>query len=146
MVPTNAMVSSMDIKTAILLASSPETPPLTESPAAAALTDETNVAVFVVGLIPFAWATIEFWRRIAVGASFGTGDDSVVIIGDDDNPTSSRGRRVLGKGALVVAYVLFGIAAATVAIAVYSVVSSDSVSRTGGGAPLVDAVSGGMGL
>ena len=84
----------------------------------------TDIAVFIVGLIPFAWATVEFWRRIAVGASFGTGQDSVVIIGDDDDPAGSRGRRVLGKGALAIAYVLFGIAALSIGIAVYSVVVS----------------------
>lgn len=52
--------------------------------------------VFAIGVLPFAWATVEFWRRIAVGESFGTGKDSV-IIGEDLNPESSRGRRVLGK-------------------------------------------------
>ena len=26
-----------------------------------------DTAVFVVSVIPFLWATIEFWRRIAVG-------------------------------------------------------------------------------
>ena len=85
------------------------------TPSAEALSPATNVAVFVVGLIPFAWATVEFWRRIAVGATFGTGKDSVVIprpqdvLVDDDgnplitaaNPASSRGRQVLGKDALV---------------------------------------------
>ena len=40
---------------------------------------------------------------------FGTGKDSV-IIGEDANPDSSRGRRVLGKDAFLAAYVLFGIA------------------------------------
>lgn len=71
---------------------------------------ESDIVVFVVGLIPFAWASVEFWRRIAVGATFGTGEDSVTIIGEDGAPGRSRGRRVLGRGALVVAYILFGIA------------------------------------
>mmetsp|Transcript_65544 Transcript_65544/g.77606 ORF Transcript_65544/g.77606 Transcript_65544/m.77606 type:complete len:203 (-) Transcript_65544:232-840(-) len=84
----------------------------------------TDTLVFIIGLIPFLWATVEFWRRIAVGASFGTGADSVVIIGEDDKPASSRGRRVLGKGALAVAYVLFGVAALSVGIAVFSVLTS----------------------
>jgi hypothetical protein len=66
-------------------------------------------AVFAVGVVPFLWATVEFWRRIAVGEPFGTGKDSV-IIGEDANPDSSRGRRVLGKDAFLAAYVLFGIA------------------------------------
>lgn len=119
-----------------------QSPPLPlPAPSAEALSPATNVAVFVVGLIPFAWATVEFWRRIAVGATFGTGKDSVVIprpqdvlldddgnplitIGEDANPSSSRGRQVLGKDALVVAYLLFGIAAAAVGVAVYSVVTA----------------------
>jgi hypothetical protein len=29
--------------------------------------------------VPFVWAGIEFWRRIAVGDPFGTGTDSVLI-------------------------------------------------------------------
>jgi hypothetical protein len=84
----------------------------------------TDVWVFVAGVFPFAWATVEFWRRIAVGESFGTGSDSVVIIGEDNAPEDSRGRRVLGRGALIVAYVLFTIAFATLAIVLYSVISS----------------------
>jgi hypothetical protein len=62
---------------------------------------EVNVAVFIAGIIPFAIATFEFWRRIAVGDPFGTGSDAVVFIGEDDNAVSSWGQRVLGKGALV---------------------------------------------
>lgn len=101
--------------------SSSATPP----PNVEALSNETNTLVFIAGLIPFVWATIEFWRRIAVGASFGTGKDSVIIsIGEDDNPASSRGRQVLGRGALVVAYVLFGVAAFSIGIAVFSVLTA----------------------
>ena len=55
-----------------------------------------DTVVFIIGCAPFAVATVEFWRRIAVGASFGTGTDSV-IIGEDNNPESSRGQRILGK-------------------------------------------------
>jgi hypothetical protein len=85
----------------------------------------TSVVVFVIGLIPFGWATVEFWRRIAVGASFGTGKEAVTItIGEDDAPQSSRGRQVLGKGALVIAYVLFAIAAGSIGLALYSVISA----------------------
>eukprot|EP00978_Attheya_sp_CCMP212_P007325 scaffold17003_cov41-Attheya_sp.AAC.2 len=85
----------------------------------------TAVVVFVIGLIPFGWATVEFWRRIAVGASFGTGKEAVTItIGEDDAPQSSRGRQVLGKGALVIAYVLFAIAAGSIGLALYSVISA----------------------
>ena len=100
------------------------------------LSTTTNILVFIIGIIPFVWATYEFWRRIAVGASFGTGSDSVIIpspfsndddvvmIGEDNNPSSSRGRRTLDRGALTVAYVLFAVAAGSVALAVASVVMS----------------------
>ena len=98
-----------------------------------------TIIVFIIGIIPFIWATYEFWRRIAVGATFGTGKDSVVIpspfdkdedenendlimIGEDNNPSSSRGRQTLDRGALTVAYILFAIAGGSVAIAVASVV------------------------
>lgn len=62
----------------------------------------------------------EFWSRIAVGASFGTGADWIQIrpstrtIGEDGNPLKNRGQQVLGDDALVVAYVLFGVAVASV--------------------------------
>ena len=123
----------------ILLSSDMAQPP--SPPSVEPLSNTANVVVFLIGLIPFGWATVEFWRRIAVGATFGTGRDSVVIpkpqdvlldddgsplitIGEDNNPTSSRGRQVLGKDALIVAYLLFAIAAASVGIAVYSVVTA----------------------
>lgn len=86
--------------------------------------DELNIAVFLIGIFPFIWATIEFWRRIAVGLPFGTGSDSIVIIGEDNKPSSSRGRQVLGKGALVVAYILFAIAGVSVGVSVFSVIAS----------------------
>ena len=95
------------------------------------LSPTTNTIVFLIGIVPFLWATYEFWSRIAVGASFGTGKDSIQIrpstttlIGQEGNPRKSRGQQVLGDDALIVAYVLFGIAIASVGIAVYSVVSS----------------------
>merc|ERR1719223_1671706 len=87
------------------------------------LSDGANIAIFVLGCIPFLWATIEFWRRIAVGESFGTGKDSV-IIGKDGVPSESRGRRVLGKDALIVAYILFAIAGGSIGLAILSVISS----------------------
>jgi hypothetical protein len=94
-------------------------------PSAAGLSPTTTVVVFIIGVIPYIWATIEFWRRIAVGASFGTGSDSVVIsIGENDNPESSRGKQVLGKGALVIAYILFTIAAAVLGLVLFSVLTS----------------------
>jgi len=84
-----------------------------------------DIVIFIIGVIPFIWATIEFFRRVSLGLPFGTGSDSVTIfIGEDDNVESSRGRRVLGKGALVIAILLFGIASASIGIAVYSVITS----------------------
>ena len=86
-----------------------------------------NVWIFLAGIFPFAWATVEFWRRIAVGEPFGTGTDSVRIsIGKDNAPTQSRGRQTLGQGALVVAYILFGLAAGTIGLTLYSVLTSTS--------------------
>lgn len=32
-----------------------------------------DTIVFIIGIIPFIWATNEFWRRIVAGESFGTG-------------------------------------------------------------------------
>lgn len=83
----------------------------------------TDVWIFIAGLFPFAWATVEFWRRIAVGEPFGTGKDSV-FIGKDNAPDESRGRRVLDRGAFLVAYLLFGIAAAAIGITLFSVITS----------------------
>lgn len=130
---------AFDVSSSILLSSDVALPP--PPPSVEPLSNTANVVVFIIGLIPFGWATVEFWRRIAVGATFGTGKDSVVIpkpedvlldddgnplitIGEDNNPTSSRGRQVLGKDALIVAYLLFAIAAASVGIAVYSVITA----------------------
>jgi len=79
--------------------------------------------VFVAGIFPFMWATYEFWRRIMFGEAFGTGTDSV-IIGMDDAPSDSRGQRVLGRGALITAYVLFVCAFGTLAVVGYSVATS----------------------
>ena len=83
-----------------------------------------DTGVFVIGCIPFVWATWEFWRRIAVGASFGTGKDAVVFDtdadADEDQMRRFGGRRVLGKGALAVAYVLFAAAGGSVLLAVYA--------------------------
>jgi hypothetical protein len=87
------------------------------------LLQNSDVWVFLIGVFPFAWATVEFWRRIAFGEPFGTGSDSV-IIGTDNAPTDSRGSRVLGKGALAIAYFLFASAFATFAVIAYAFVSS----------------------
>ena len=81
-----------------------------------------DTSVFVIGCVPFIWATWEFWRRIAVGASFGTGKDAIVFSTDEDPDEDQMrrfgGRRVLGKGALAVAYVLFAAAGGSVLLAV----------------------------
>jgi len=82
-------------------------------------TTQQDTIVFLIGLFPFVWATVEFWRRIAVGASFGTGKDSITF-GDSNDEITTPGRRVLGKDALITAYVLFGIAAATLLLSVVS--------------------------
>eukprot|EP00980_Cylindrotheca_fusiformis_P000194 scaffold36_cov127-Cylindrotheca_fusiformis.AAC.4 len=87
------------------------------------LLQNPDVWVFLIGAFPFAWATVEFWRRIAFGEPFGTGSDSV-IIGTDDDPLDSRGRLVLGSGALAVAYFLFAASFATLAVVLYAFVSS----------------------
>lgn len=101
----------------------------------------SDVVVFIAGIIPFVWATIEFWRRIAVGEPFGTSKDSVVIvrptttIGQDGNPSQSRGRQTLGQGALIVAYLLFGVAAGVILLTLYSVLTSTPTSISSGIAP-----------
>ena len=83
----------------------------------------TDVWVFIAGIIPFAWATVQFWTRIATGQPFGTGED-FIYIGKDNVPEESRGQRTLDRGAFLVAYVLFGIAAAAIGITLYSVITS----------------------
>ena len=88
------------------------------------ITTEDTV-VFVIGCVPFLWATIEFWRRIFVGDPFGTGQDSVII--NDTSGNRPKGvRRVLGQDAITAAYILFGLAGASavlVAIAGVDVMS-----------------------
>lgn len=105
----------------------PETSLLLTDPSAdsqvAQLSKETTIVVFVVGVIPFAIATFEFWRRIAVGASFGT-NDPVVFIGEDNAPSSSRGKQVLGRDSLITAYIIFAVVIAVLGLVVFSVVTS----------------------
>ena len=78
------------------------------------ITPEDTV-IFVLGCVPFVWAGIEFWRRIAVGDSFGTGTDSVVILDSSGNRPKPV-RRVLGTDAIIAARILFGIAFASAAL------------------------------
>ena len=75
------------------------------------ITTEDTV-IFVIGCVPFVWAGIEFWRRIAVGDPFGTGQDSV-IINDSSGNRPSPVRRVLGQDAIIAARILFGLAFAS---------------------------------
>ena len=79
------------------------------------LMNSRDFGVFLVGIFPFVWATFEFWRRIAFGEPFGTSSDSVVI-GIDNSPQDSWGRQVLGKGALITAYILFALAFGTIGV------------------------------
>ena len=96
------------------------------TPAVVPFWQNTDVWVFIAGVFPFAWATVEFWRRVMGGDMFGTGTDSI-IIGIDDSPEDSRGARVLGKDALITAYVLFTIAFGTLGVTIYSVISSGPI-------------------
>lgn len=97
---------------------------------AEALDKTTTTFVFLAGVFPFAVATVEFWRRIAVGASFGTGSDSVVFttttIGEDNKPESSRGKQILGRDSLITAYILFAIAFGAIALALAAVLQAPS--------------------
>ena len=86
-----------------------------------------DTAVFLIGCVPFVWAGVEFWRRIAVGDPFGTGKDSVVINDSSGNrPTPVR--RVLGRDAILAARILFGIAFASGILVL--VATSDVLSKT----------------
>jgi hypothetical protein len=101
------------------------------------LSKETTVVVFIIGVIPFIIATYEFWRRIAIGATFGTGNDSIqfpnnnnrttiitTTIGEDDAPLSSRGKQVLGSDSLITAYFIFATVAVVLMLVFYSILTS----------------------
>lgn len=99
--------------------------------AAFALSPQMTVIVFIIGVIPFVIATFEFWRRIAVGAPFGTGSDSVVFpmtnvtIGIDDvSPLSSRGKQTLGTDSLITAYLIFATVGVVLGIVFYAILTS----------------------
>lgn len=78
------------------------------------ITPEDTI-IFLIGCVPFVWAGIEFWRRIAVGDPFGTGKDSV-IINDSSGNRPQPVRRVLGQDAIIAARILFGLAFASGAL------------------------------
>lgn len=80
------------------------------------ITPEDTV-VFIIGSVPFVWATIEFWRRIAFGESFGTGKDSV-IINDTSGKRKKPQQRVLGQDAITAAYILFALAGASAVLVI----------------------------
>ncbi|CAK0890793.1 unnamed protein product [Prorocentrum cordatum] len=93
-----------------------------------------NTAVFLVFSVPFLYASWEFWRRIAFGQEFGTGDDRIVFAKFEDQGSpgaegaappmkprpigrkgkvtigpdmdSNRGRQTLSSDALAFAYFL----------------------------------------
>lgn len=91
-----------------------------------------DTAVFLIGMAPFVWATVEFWRRIAVGEPFGTTADSVIIRDTSGPATRPERQRVLGRDAIITARLLFvavGLALALVAAAGYQVLG-------GGAAPV----------
>jgi hypothetical protein len=94
------------------------------------LSKETTTIIFIIGIIPFIIATYEFWRRIAIGATFGTGTDSIVFpttIGEENAPSSSRGKQVLGQDSLIAAYVIFTTVAIVLGIVFYAVLTSPPV-------------------
>ena len=94
--------------------------PTTNTADFAPVVRQSDVVVFVVGVLPFIWATGEFWRRVLRGEVFGTGRDSVVIpkdFGEQGDEGGGGRRRVLTSSALTTAWLLFAIAGASVAIA-----------------------------
>ncbi len=93
-----------------------------------------DIAVFAAGVLPFVWATGEFWRRVLRGEVFGTGRDKVVIPkpssfaaeeADLDEGEAGEGKsakrrapgRQLTSAALNAAYALFVIAGGSLALA-----------------------------
>ena len=75
--------------------------------------------IFLIGCVPFVWAAIEFWTRIANGDSFGTGKDSVVIQPLGQQYEGSK--RVLGQDAMTAAYILFALAGASAVLVLVGV-------------------------
>ncbi|UPQ98788.1 hypothetical protein HOP50_03g20940 [Chloropicon primus] len=77
----------------------------------------SDVAVFVAGVIPFAWATGSFWTRVLKGEVFGTGRDRVVFDQPFSDNGAKPGARKLTSAALNVSYALFIIAGGSLALA-----------------------------
>lgn len=121
--PASAYVAMPPVGAALAAADYPGVQAVAFDPSVQALDPTTTVVVFVLGLVPFVWAAVEFWRRIAVGEPFGTGKDSI-IISDEEGVEGSRfgSRPVLGKGAIYLARGLMVVAFGTVALSVGAVV------------------------
>eukprot|EP00933_Yihiella_yeosuensis_P040990 TRINITY_DN35422_c0_g1_i1.p1 TRINITY_DN35422_c0_g1~~TRINITY_DN35422_c0_g1_i1.p1 ORF type:complete len:223 (+),score=33.20 TRINITY_DN35422_c0_g1_i1:81-749(+) len=102
-----------------------------------------NTVVFILFCVPFLYAAWEFWRRIAFGQSFGTGDVQVVFPKPGEGPDpltvkqapppkkqrpvgkpgkvtigmdsdTNRGRMVMGQDSLALAYILTGLAGGSI--------------------------------
>eukprot|EP00535_Pseudo-nitzschia_heimii_P004248 CAMPEP_0197188818 /NCGR_PEP_ID=MMETSP1423-20130617/18573_1 /TAXON_ID=476441 /ORGANISM="Pseudo-nitzschia heimii, Strain UNC1101" /LENGTH=224 /DNA_ID=CAMNT_0042640771 /DNA_START=45 /DNA_END=719 /DNA_ORIENTATION=+ len=142
-VPIGAPIAVRSQRETATAAAAPSSSSTALAASAGSLLSNTDTWVFVAGIFPFLWATYEFWRRIMFGESFGTGTDRV-IIGMDDSPSDSRGTRVLGRGALVTAYVLFVCAFATLAVVGYSVATSEAPSDEALAAVAASVATGGI--
>lgn len=104
--------------------------PATVQPGAVAFEPQvrnSDIAVFIAGVIPFVWATGEFWRRVLKGEVFGTGKDRVIFDQSfNDNASSASGGRKLTSTALSAAYGLFAIAGVSLALALVAFVQAGS--------------------
>ena len=76
-----------------------------------------DLGVFVAGVIPFIWATGEFWRRVLKGEVFGTGRDSVRFEQPWNEEEVQPGGRKLTSSALNAAYLLFLVAGGSLFLA-----------------------------
>ena len=140
-ITTTAGATNYDPFSILISDATTATMTMTDNDSIGMLSKEMTVIVFIIGVIPFIIATYEFWRRIAVGATFGTGNDSVVFptttsitttttIGEDNAPNSSRGKQILGQDSLITAYLIFTTVAIVLGIVLYSVVTSPIPAST----------------
>jgi len=61
---------------------------------------------------------------VVIPSPFEKDEDDLIMIGEDGDPNSSRGRQTLDRGALTIAYLLFAVAGGSVALALASVLMS----------------------